>query len=111
MIDGLIAGKLLGSPERRTDKNGKPFVVAKVIAAAGEGEGIIVNVIAFDATTGQTLLDLQDGDSLALTGALTPRVWTDKQGAVRPSLDLVAHRILSARDVQLERKYPSGEAK
>ena len=86
-------------------------VVAKVIAAAGEGEGIIVNVIAFDSSTGQTLLDLQDGDSLALTGALTPRVWTDKQGAVRPSLDLVAHRILSARDVQLERKYPSGEAK
>ena len=48
MIDGLIAGKLLGSPERRTDKNGKPFVVAKVIAAAGEGDGIIVNVISFD---------------------------------------------------------------
>jgi single-stranded DNA-binding protein len=113
MIDGLIAGKLLGTPERRIDKNAKQFVVAKVIAAAGEGEGegVIVNVIAFDATTGQTLLDLQDGDSLALTGALTPRVWTDKQGAVRPSLDLVAHRILSARDVQLERKYPSGEAK
>ncbi len=104
MIDGLIAGKLLGSPERRVDKNAKPFVVAKVIATAGDGEGIIVNVIAFDGGTGQTLLELRDGDSLSLTGALTPRVWTDKQGSARPSLDLVAHRVLSARDVQLERK-------
>jgi hypothetical protein len=111
MIDGLIAGKLLGAPEQRTDKNAKPFVVAKVLAQAGDGESIIVNVIAFDAGTGQTLLELQDGDSLALTGALTPRVWTDKQGSVRPSLDLVAHRILSARDVQLEPKFPSGEVK
>lgn len=111
MIDGLITGKLLGSPERRTDKNAKSFVVAKVLATAGDGENTIVNVIAFDGDTGQTLLDLQDGDSLALTGALTPRVWTDKQGSVRPSLDLVAHRVLSTRDVQLERKSAPGEFK
>ena len=28
MTDGLIAGKLLGDPERRIGKGGKPFVVA-----------------------------------------------------------------------------------
>lgn len=111
MIDGLIAGKLMGSPDRRMDKNAKPFVVAKVLASAGDGESIIVNVIAFDAGTGQTLLELEDGDSLALTGALTPRVWTDKQGSARPSLDVVAHRVLSANDVQLDRKSVSGEFK
>lgn len=111
MIDGLIAGKLMGSPEQRTGKNAKPFVVAKVLASAGDGESIIVNVIAFDAGTGQTLLELQDGDCLALTGALTPRVWTDKQGSVRPSLDLVAHRVLSANGVQLDRKSVPGEFK
>ncbi|MDO8263688.1 MAG: hypothetical protein Q7T21_10750 [Gallionella sp.] len=34
MIDGLITGKVLGDPERRMDKGGKPFVVAKVRAQA-----------------------------------------------------------------------------
>ncbi len=100
MIDALIAGKLLGSPEQRIDKNEKAFVVAKVLATAVDGDSIIVNVIAFDTGTGQSLLELQDGDSLALSGALTPRVWTDKQGSVRPSLDLVAHRVLSAHNSQ-----------
>ena len=59
--------------------------------------------------TSQTLLALYDRDALAVAGALTPRVWTDKQGSVRPSLDLVAHRVLSAKDGERERKFGSEE--
>jgi hypothetical protein len=104
MIDGLIAGKIFGAAEERTDKNGKPFVVAKALASCGDGESVIVNVIAFDKDTCLTLMALHDGDSLALAGAMTPRVWTDKQGIARPSLDMVAHRALSVSDVQREFK-------
>jgi hypothetical protein len=50
MIDALISGKLYGTPEKRTSKAGKLFVIAKVRAAAG------------------------NGDSVALSGSLTPRV-------------------------------------
>ena len=32
------------------------------------------------------LLALADGDALSLAGALTPKVWTDKQGVVRKVL-------------------------
>ena len=94
MIDGLVAGRLYGDSEQRTDKAGKPFAVAKVRANTADGETLFVNVIAFDAGVCAAIRPLRDGDSLTLTGSLTPRVWTDKQGITRPALDMVAHRLL-----------------
>lgn len=95
MIDGLIAGRLIGDPERRVGKGETTFVVARVRAQSGEGEPLMVNLIAFEAAPCATLLALRDGDSLAAAGKLTPKVWTDKQGITKPALDLVAHRVIS----------------
>jgi len=98
MIDALVAGRLMGEASRRVDKTGRGFVVARVLARNRADEEFIVNVIAFDDTAGSALLALADGDALSLAGALTPKVWTDKQGVVRPSLDLIAARVLTVRD-------------
>ena len=101
MIDGLIGGKLYGAPEKRLGKAGKPFAMAKVRATAGDNEtALFVNVIAFDGVASAALMALQDGDSVTLAGSLTPKVWTDKQGVVRPSLDMVAQQVLTAYHVQ-----------
>jgi len=94
MIDGLVAGRLYGETERRMDKAGKAFTLAKVRASTADGEILFVNVIAFDGDVCASLHALQDGDSVALSGSLTPRVWTDKQGNARPALDMVAHRLM-----------------
>lgn len=104
MIDGLIAGKLYGVPKEHTSKTGKPFAVAKVRCAAGDGESLFVNVIAFDANTCTALLALGDGDSVALAGMLTPKVWTDREGNARPALDIVAAQVLTAYHVTRKRK-------
>jgi single-stranded DNA-binding protein len=104
MIDALIAGKVYGQPKQMTSKAGKPFATAKVRAAAGEGEALFVNVIAFDAGTMAALLTLGDGDSVALAGSLTPKVWTDREGNSRPAVDLVAHQVLTAYHVTRKRK-------
>ena len=97
MIDGLVGGKLYGAPEKRLGKAGKPFAMAKVRATAGDNEtALFVNVIAFDNAASAALMALQDGDSVTLAGSLTPKVWTDKQGVIRPSLDMVAHQVLTA---------------
>ena len=109
MIDALIAGKLYGQPEQRNDKTGKPFAVAKVLAAAGDGGDLFVNVIAFDHAPCSALLALDDGDSIALTGSLTPKVWTDKQGNTRPSVDLVAAQVLTAYHAGTKRRALEGE--
>lgn len=100
MIEGLIAGRLMGDASRRTDKMGRGFVVARVLARNKADEEFIVNVIAFDDAACAALLALADGEALSLSGSLTPKVWTDKQGICRPSLDLVAAQVLTA--------YPQG---
>lgn len=94
MIEALIAGHLMGDASRRTDKAGREYTVARVLARNRADEEFIVNVIAFDEAPRAALHALADGDALSLAGALTPKVWTDRQGNTRPSLDLVAARVL-----------------
>lgn len=96
MIDALIAGRLMGEASRRVDKAGRTYIVARVLARNKADEEFIVNVIAFDEAPCAALLALRDGEALSLSGPLTPKVWTDKQGIVRPSLDLIALRVMSA---------------
>ena len=95
MIEAIIAGHLMGDASRRIDKVGREFIVARVLARNRADEEFIVNVIAFDEAPCAALLALTDGDALSLSGALTPKVWTDKQGIARPSLDWVATRVLA----------------
>ena len=108
MIDALISGKLYGQPTERTSKTGKPFALAKVRAAGGDGESLFVNVIAFDTAPCTALLALGDGDSVAMSGSLTPKVWTDKEGNTRPGLDLVAHQVLTSYHVTRRRTAMQG---
>ena len=109
MIDGLIAGRLMGDASRRVDKAGRTYLVARVLARNKADEEFIVNVIAFDEAPCAALLALRDGQALALSGSLTPRVWTDKQGVARPSLDLVAVQVMTAQDAAQKPPTP-GEA-
>lgn len=104
MIDGLIGGKVYGKPGERTGQSGRRFVTAKVRAAAGDGESLFVNVIAFDGDVRAVLLALEDGDSVSLSGSLTPKVWTDRNGEARPALDMVAHVVLTAYHVKRKRQ-------
>ncbi|WP_197387619.1 single-stranded DNA-binding protein [Ralstonia pseudosolanacearum] len=110
MIDGLIGGRLYGTAEERTGKSGKAFVTAKVRAAGGDGESLFVNVITFSRTVGDALLALEDGDSVALSGSLTPKVWTGKNGETRPALDMVAHVVLTAYHVKRKREAVAAKA-
>lgn len=97
MIEGLIAGRLYGSPEERTGQHSSRYVTCKIKAQTDDGETLICNVIAFSDTLRLSLLALNDGDSVALSGALTPKVWFDKQGNARPAIDMIAHQLISLR--------------
>ena len=67
-------------------------------------------MITFDDIVKDALQLLDDGDSVALTGALTPKVWTDKQGNVKPALDLVAHAVLTTYHADDKRRAMRGES-
>ena len=103
MIEALISGKLLGQPSEKMAKTGKPFVTAKVRVHAGEAD-VFVNVIAFSESACAALLALESGDAVSLAGSLTPKAWTDREGIVRPALDLVASQVLTAYHVARKRK-------
>ena len=102
MIDVLIQGRLHAAPQQRTSKAGKPFATAKLIAAAGDGEGVFINVIAFDAAAVQALLALAAGDSVSLAGTATPKAYI-KDGEPRASLDVTAQQVMSAYHVARKR--------
>lgn len=104
MIDALIAGRLYGQAEERTGQSESVFVTCKVRVATDDGDTVFCNVIAFDDGVRHALLALDDGDSVALSGALTPKVWTDRQGNTRPALDLIAHAVLTAYHATRRRK-------
>ena len=100
MLDALVGGRLYGAPQRRPGKAETTFVTAKMRATAGDNEStVLVNVIAFDEAAATALLALNDGDTVALSGSITPKVWTDKQGIARPAIDMVAHQVMSAYQV------------
>ena len=109
MIDALITGRLHSEPERRTAKNGNPYAVAKVRVPTSGGEALFVSVIAFNEAPVTALLALGEGDSVAIAGELTPKVWTDKAGVARPSLDLIAHAVLTEYHVMRKRKALEAE--
>lgn len=103
MIDTLIAGRLYGSAKQGTGKNGNTYTTAKIKAAAGNGETLLCSVIAFDDKAQAGLLALDDGDSVALSGSLTPKVFQAKDGEYRAGLDMVAHAVLTAYHVKRKR--------
>ena len=109
MIDGLIGGKLHGKPAQRVGQSGKAFVTAKVRTPTANGDALFVNVIAFSESVGASLLALDDGDSVSISGALTPKAWTDRSGEVKPSLDMVAHAVLTTYHVTRKRQVVNGK--
>ncbi len=109
MIDALISGRLFGQPAERMSKAGKPFATCKIRAAAGDGEGLFINVVAFSESACAALLALDDGDSVSLAGSVTPKVWADRDGVSRPSLDMVASVVMTAYHVTRKRRAVSAE--
>lgn len=107
MIDGLVAGRLVSHAEMREGKNASQFVVAKVKATAADGDSVVVNVIAFAPEACAALMALDEGQSVSLSGSLTPKVWTDKQGNTKPALDMIASNVLTAHHVG--RKYGASD--
>ena len=103
MIDGLIGGRLCGEAKWVTGSSGTPYVRARVRAEVSRGGTMTVNVTAFEELVQKELLALRLGATIALTGSITPKLWRDKTGEMRQSLDMTAHAVLTPYDVGRKR--------
>lgn len=110
MIDALITGRLAADPKAGTSRNDNPYVTARVLVTTADEDRLSVSVIGFRTSLIDGLLALGAGDTVALAGELTPKVWTDKDGNPRPSADMKAHALLTPYHVTRRRKAVHGEA-
>jgi single-stranded DNA-binding protein len=103
MIDALIAGRLCSRPEERTSKNGRVYVTARLLASTGE-ERLYASLIAFDENACRALLALDEGESVAVSGELRPKIYEARDGSAKLGLDVTAHAVLSAYSVRRRRQ-------
>jgi len=105
MIDGLISGKIYGTPAKRLSKTGNTFATCKIrIPTGGEGNGVFGNVIAFDTATVKTMLALHEGDAVSMAGTVTVSAYIAKDGEPKPSVDITAQQMLTAYHVRNKRQ-------
>lgn len=111
MLETLASGKLHGKPQERESRDGKHrFVVAKLRCAGGDGESLFMGIAAFSDSVKAALLALDDGEPLAVVGALRVGIWKSADGKTRPQLDLTASAVLTPHHVRRKRAAVQGEA-
>ena len=108
MIDGLIAGKVYGQPQSRTDSRGRVFALGKIRAATAAGESLFVSCIVFGDAASQ-FLALGDGDPVAAAGSITPKTWTDREGLAHPALDMQVQQVLTMYHLRKKRQRVQGD--
>ena len=104
MLDALLSGRLIGTPQKRLAKSGQPFAGARVRCSMHDGAVIVVSVTAFEPEPMAALLVLNEGDAVSITGPLTLGTWTDIEGNLRPSAALIAMHVLTPYAVNKKRK-------
>jgi single-stranded DNA-binding protein len=108
MIDALIAGKLIKTPELKMGKTGNYYAQFLLSVSIGEDQPTIVSGIAF-SDTAEKIARLQKGDSLAVIGSLKPTEWIDKAtGTTKHGLNITANNSLSPYDIK--KRKPATES-
>jgi single-strand DNA-binding protein len=100
MIDALISGKLIKTPELKTGHSGKPYAQFLLSVAIGEDKPVVVSGMAF-GDMAERVAKLQKGDPLAVIGSLKPTEWIDKTTCeTKHGLSVTANNVLSPYDIK-----------
>ncbi len=99
----LVAGVLFRAPARKTSKDGRPYVFATI----REGNGDAARwwkVFVFSETAIAEIMQLDEGDALAVAGTFEAKIYVPEGREARVDLSLTADGILSAKPKPRERK-------
>ena len=96
MFDVLLSGKLRGAPDVRTSKNGSLFMIFRLNVPTGKDGGYVqASCITFSQTAIDALINLTEGDSVAVSGEAVIKTWEGKHG-IQTGLDVTVHGVLTA---------------
>lgn len=105
MIDGLLGGRLFAKPIQRASASGKSYVVCKVIATDAENASHFVSVVTFNEGAMDTLLALDQGDTVTMSGELKISLWSPPAGGEpRLNVGLTCHSLITTYHVQRKRQ-------
>jgi len=115
MSDALISvwGRLGQDPKAIDTSSGKPMTVASLAVAIGSSEKeetLWLGVVAFGGLA-EILAKHAKGDTLSVSGRLQRRTWTDRDGAERQDLRVIADAVVSARAARPGARGGSGSAR
>ena len=100
MIDALISGKLIKTPELKTGQSGKHYTQFLLSVSIGEDKPAVVSGMAFTEVA-ERIAKLQKGDSLSVIGSLKPSEWADKTtGDLKHGLSCTVNNALSVYDIK-----------
>ena len=92
----LVAGTVFRTPERRTAKTGKPYVVATICVRDGDATQFW-RVTIFSESAGDETLRLSDGDAVSVQGAMQAELYRPEGKEPRISLSIIADQVLPLR--------------
>lgn len=95
MIEALIQGQVVGEPQMRQTREGKPFVTAAVRVSAGDGEAFFVSLSTFSEPAGERLAALSLGASLSAVVAFEQYQYRGKDGTDKSGWRLTATEVMS----------------
>ncbi len=106
MIDALISGKLIKTPELKTGQSGKPYTQFLLSVPVGEDHPGIVSGMSFGEVA-ERVARLQKGDPLAVIGSMKLNEWIDKAtGETKQGLSITANNVLSPYDIKKRKPKP-----
>lgn len=90
----IITGKLTQNPQRKTSKNGNPYVWM-LLSVPTEQERTSASVLGFDSGVIDVMGKLSNGDEIAVTGTATINQWEKDDGTIRVSLNVIASQVMT----------------
>jgi single-stranded DNA-binding protein len=103
MIHCLVSGTIFREVAQRTSKTGKPYASATLRAKDGDTAQFI-RVTVFSESSQVDLLQLSEGDAVAVTGPLKTELYTAQNGETKIALSIVADKILPLKKQSKERE-------
>jgi single-stranded DNA-binding protein len=110
MIHCLVSGTLFREVAQRTSKTGKPYVVTTIRIKDGDAWQFI-RATAFNETAQSELLQLSEGDALAVTGPLKAELYTAQNGETKIALSIIADKVLPLKQHPKKQEVKPSDAR
>ncbi len=113
MITAAVHGRLAADPVERETKGGKPMTTAKLAVPAnraGDADATLWLSIAAFGSMAEMLARHFKGETLAVSGTISLRKFTDKLGQERETWQMTIDSLISARSVRPKgNRAPAGQ--